>query len=150
VKVRIGDTEYDYLSALNKVSLGVLMDLKSQGGPGRRAVALALDLIDEALPTDDAGRIEDDDRVLVGIAGLIFIAKRYAGESVSWSDACGYAWPDIQFVVEAGDLQPVDPTEAPGGQSPVGAETKSAGSSKRKTTGTGTSRTSKPRSTSTF
>jgi hypothetical protein len=149
VKLRIGETEYDYQTALNKVSLGVLMDLKSQGGPGRRSISLALDLIDAGLRADtDAGEVEDDERVLLGMAGLIFICKRHAGESLAWADALTYSWSDLTFVPETVDqVDAPDPTAASGEASPPDAETQNAPSLNGKTSGTGTSKTSKKAST---
>jgi hypothetical protein len=146
VKLRIGDTEYDYQTALNMVSLGVLMDLRSQGGPGRKSIALALDLIDAALPTDAAETIEDDERVLVGLAGLIFVTKRFAGESFTWEQACAYSWFDFGFVLEESDTKQPDPTTASGDQKQLGAETPNATRPKKRTAGTSTPKTSKPRS----
>jgi len=146
VKLRIGDTEYDYQTALNMVSLGVLMDLRSQGGPGRKSIALALDLIDAALPTDAAETIEDDERVLVGLAGLIFVTKRFAGEPLTWEQARAYSWFDFGFVLEESDTKQSDPTTAPGDQKPLGAETPNAPRPKKRTAGTSTPKRSKPRS----
>lgn len=149
MKLRIGETEYDYQTALNKVSLGVLMDLKSQGGPGRKSISLALDLIDAGLRADsDAGEVEDDERVLLGMAGLIFISKRHAGEALTWADACAYSWPDLAFVPEAvDDADEPDPTAASGEASPPDAETQNVPTLSGKTAATGTSKTSKRAST---
>ena len=149
MKLRIGDRVYDYQLAIRKIPIRELLRLQSQGGPNRRQIQLAWDLIDAALRSgSDDGDYLDNPDVLLGMAGTIFIAKAYAGEPISWDDAQSFAWPeDVQFVVEESDLpdEPPDPPEASGSATLPDAEKKSVKRSPAKTSAAATRRTSKPR-----
>jgi hypothetical protein len=124
MKLQIGDTQYDYITALRKVSLGDLYDLKVQGGIGKRTVSKAMDLLAEGLtaeegetPSATADRAEaaqEDERVLQGLIGLLFISKRHAGEKCTWAEVSTFSWGDWHFVAEPGDLpdDEPDPTTA--------------------------------------
>lgn len=165
MKLRIRESEYDYRRALDKGELGVLYDLRLAGGPGRRSIALALDLFDTGLKQEEgeteeqkaerAAAMEDDPRVLLGLSGLVFICKRYAGERITWAEAQTYGWEDIQFIIEQADIEAAlardatDPPEASGGQNPAGAETRSEPKPRPKRAAGNTRKTSKPPSTST-
>lgn len=150
MKLRIGDADYDYKTAIRRITLRDLMRLQSQGGPNRRQIQLAWDLIDQALRKGDGGDdVIDQPEVLLGMAGTIFVCKAYEGEQVSWDDAQGFAWPeDVRFIVEDEDVA-VDPPVASGEASQPDAATKNVKRSPKKTPAASTSKTSKRPSSTT-
>jgi hypothetical protein len=141
VKLRIGDIDYDYQTAMRRTPLGILMDLKSQGGPGRQTIELGLDTLDAGFASDDAG-VLDDDRVLLAMTALIFLCKRNAGEPITWEQARGHVWPaDVRFVPEESDVPAPDPQVASGEASQPDAETPNVKRSPKKTPAKGTPKT---------
>jgi hypothetical protein len=157
VKLNIAGTEYDYQAALQKIGIRHLVDLKEQSGFGKRTVHEALDLLSDGLKAEEgetpeqqarrAADVQDDPVVLRGIAGLAFIAKRYAGEDVAFDDVAGLALGDIQFVPEASDYGTVepDPTMALAAEVVQGASVEPRKNAR--TAPAKKSKTSKPRST---
>jgi hypothetical protein len=156
VKLNIAGTEYDYQAALQKIAIKHLVDLKEQSGFGKRTVHEALDLLSDGLKAEEgetpeqqarrAADVEDDPIVLRGMAGLAFIAKRYAGEDVSFDDVSGLCLGDLVFVIEESDIRTEpDPTTALAAEVVQGASVEPRKNAR--TAPAKKSKTSKPRST---
>jgi hypothetical protein len=122
MKLQVDGKEYDYQRAMGKVGLKHLYDLKVQAGIGQRTVSKALDLLAEGLKAEEndtleqaadrADAIQEDERVLLGLAGLVFICKRHAGETVSFDEAGQFGLGDLVFVPDESDEAEPDPTQA--------------------------------------
>jgi hypothetical protein len=123
MKLEVAGVEYDYGTALNKIGLKHLYDMKVQAGIGKRTVVQALDLFDEGLraeegqtPAQRESRVQEileDERILLGLTGLVFICKRFAGEQITFDEAGQFGFGDVRFVADESDLvSEPDPTAA--------------------------------------
>lgn len=130
MKLEISGTEYDYARAMSKARLSDLYDLKIQANIGVRTVRTALDMMDEATMlvmqakqvdgADEASieaarlialEIHERAEVIIGVAGLVFLCKRHAGEKVTFEES-QVSFDELRWVVEDSDAV-TDPTEAP-------------------------------------
>jgi hypothetical protein len=155
VKLRIDGTDYDYHRAMEKIGLKHLYDLKVQADIGKRTVSQALDLLVEGLKAEEndtpeqaaerAEAVQEDARVLLGLAGLVFICKRFAGEIVSFDDAGQFGLGDLVFVAEDSDVAEPDPTQALAAEAEQGSSDEP--SKNEPVQSLKKSKTSKPRST---
>lgn len=143
MKLRIGEQDYDFQRALQKIGISHLLDLKVHGGIGKRTVTEGLDALSDALIRKE-GESDDDFRsraleadenpvILRGLVGLVFICKRHAGEPVTFDEAGEYGLADLQFILEDSDIitpeVDADPTVASGDPIAPDAETNSERSS---------------------
>lgn len=136
MKLRIGEQDYDYQRALQKVGISHLLDLKVSGGIGKRTVNAGLDALSEALVQvegesdkdflDRALLADENPVILRGLVGLVFICKRHAGETVTFEEAGEFGLQDLRFVLEDSDIPAsvTDPTVASGNPTVPDAETK--------------------------
>ena len=124
MKIKLHDVEYDLSQAVSKARLNDLMELKVKtridGHPGvdPKSIRAALLRMGTSLkeakaalaePDDDALAeiIQDvflellgDDDFLRNFVGLIFLARRYAGENTTVKEAGEFAFFDVEWVVD--------------------------------------------------
>ncbi len=115
-RIRIGSEIYDLQSAIGGATLNDLKRLQLQtrsewlpGGVTPGSIQESLEWL--------AGRAEEEDfkeiellsnlPFMDNIAGIVFLAKRKAGEHLEVSEAGDYAFADIEFVEDEDDAAPL-------------------------------------------
>lgn len=124
MKVTIEGHEYDLADAIHKPKIGDVLDLKKSGGTAPAKIVDAIDALGEALrvlPKDAS--VKDLDRVVLGyfdsvehleaFAGIVFLCRRKAGETVTWADALDTSISDVQFIPEGEEEDEGDDPKAP-------------------------------------
>lgn len=122
MKLVIGDVEYDIWDSVNYATLGDLDDLQEQSSTPtfdgvtdpyiRSAWKIAAELVDQ-------GRsLRESKEFRRAIMGIVFLAKRKAGEEVSWAEVRAVPYVDAQIRFSAKELAEEDPKESGAAESP--------------------------------
>lgn len=115
--IRIGSETYSLEDSISNAALGDLFALKVQtrkdGYPGVsvRTISETFIRLGEMSQRDDFTGVDllDDDDFIQNMIGVVFLARRNAGESVTFEDASRVSFNDIAFIVEDdGDDVPLD------------------------------------------
>jgi len=123
--IRVGETVYSLEESVNGAALGDLYALKVQtrrdGSPGVsvKTISETFKRIGEMAQKPDFSPLDmlDDDTFLQNLVGVVFLARRKAGEEITVDDAARVSFDAIGFVEdvddEADDL-PLDEAAAEG------------------------------------
>jgi hypothetical protein len=108
MKIRISGVEYN-AALLGQLTLFDILELKRQTGLSVDELQSAFADVDPDNP-EAAMRSED---TLVGFGAVIWLARRKAGERLTFEQACDFPLDQLEFVAEPGDglddAEPVDP-----------------------------------------
>ena len=107
MKIRISGVDYD-AAALGRLSLFDILELKRQTGLSVDEMQAAFAEVDPDNP-ESAMRSEDP---LVAFGATIWLARRKAGERLTFEEACDFPLDELEFIAEPGDVPdeaPVDP-----------------------------------------
>jgi len=104
--IRVGGTVYSLQESVNGATLGDLYALKVQtrrdGSPGVsvKTIADTFTRIGAESAVDGFNSIDllDDDVFIQNMVGVVFLARRKAGEQVTFDDAGRVAFNDIEFI----------------------------------------------------
>ncbi len=123
MKLLIGDAEYDIWDSVNYATLGDLDDLQEQSSTPK------FDGVTDPYIRDAwriAAELADQGKSLRGslqfrkaIQGIVFLAKRKAGEQVSWDDVRAIPYADAQIKFTPKELAAEEaPKESGAAESP--------------------------------
>lgn len=117
MKIKISGTEYD-AAQLGKLSLFDIIELKRQTG-------LSVDELKESFADVDRDNPETamrSEETLIGFGAVVWLARRKAGERLTFEEACSFPLDELEFIAEDGDGldDAVDPP-MPGPDSGLGA-----------------------------
>lgn len=138
MKLRIDDTEYDVQEAISGATLGDLMKLKVKTktadflGVTVKSIKSTFKDIGQRLQDDEEFDTLDllgDEGFLINMQGLIYLARRKAGERIEVEDAGDTAFSSFGFIFdddeaddetnEAGTSDPKAPASDPDESSPA-------------------------------
>ena len=115
--IRIGSETYSLEDSISQASLGDLYTLKVQtrrdGSPGVSVKSISETFIRlgerSAEPDFTGADLLDDDVFIENMIGVVFLARRNAGENITLEDARGVSFNDIAFIVDdEDDAAPLD------------------------------------------
>ncbi len=116
--IRVGSETYDLQAAISGATLNDLKRLQLQTksewlptGVTPQSIQETLEWLEKRAEEDDFEQVERLGNVtfMDNLAGLVFLAKRRAGEHLEVSEAGDVAFTDIQFVAdEEDDPAPLD------------------------------------------
>lgn len=117
--IRVGSETYSLIESVNNAALNDLYALKVQtrrdGSPGVsvKSISETFTRIGEASAADGFQSIDllDDDVFIQNLIGLAFLARRKAGEHVTFEDAGQIAFNDIEIVSDDDDEDDPAPLE---------------------------------------
>jgi hypothetical protein len=118
ISIRVGSETYSLQDSVNGASLGDLYALKMQtrrdGSPGVsvKTISETFTRVGELAAGDAFSPLDllDDDVFIQNMIGVVFLARRKAGEPVTVADASDVSFNDIEFIDED------DEDEAPLGE----------------------------------
>lgn len=119
ISIRVGSETYSLQDSVNGASLGDLYALKVQtrkdGSPGVsvKTISETFVRIGQQAASDDFSAVDllDDDEFIQNMIGVVFLARRRAGEKITVDDAADVAFNDIEFITE--DDEEPDPKDEP-------------------------------------
>ena len=117
--IRVGDSTYSLQESVNGATLGDLYALKVQtrrdGSPGVsvKTISETFQRVGAASAVEGFNPLEllDDDVFIQNMVGVVFLARRKAGEPVTFDEAGQVAFNDIRFISdddEDEDATPLD------------------------------------------
>lgn len=115
--IRVGSETYDLQDAISGATLNDLKRLqlqtKSEWLPTEvtpQSIQESLQWLSERAKEDDFEQVEllGNLTFMDNLAGLVFLARRKAGQHLEVSDAGDVAFTDIQFVDDEDDAAPLD------------------------------------------
>lgn len=116
--IRVGSETYSLHESVNGASLGDLYSLKVQtrkdGSPGVsvKTISETFIRIGELAASDGFSPVDllDDDVFIQNMVGVVYLARRKAGEQITVEDAASVSFNDIEFVTEddEDDAAPLD------------------------------------------
>ena len=109
--IRVGSETYSLQESVNGATLGDLYALKVQtrrdGSPGVsvKTISDTFTRVGELASADGFNPLDllDDDVFIQNMVGVVFLARRKAGESVTVDDAGEVSFNDIQFITDDED-----------------------------------------------
>jgi hypothetical protein len=112
VKLEIAGTTYDLKEALQKPSLLTLMELQAKTGVGMKSLVTGA----QKLQGMDAMDILDDPEALRIFAAIIWLARKHAGEKITFEESASvpldeYKWNTEESILPE-DEPAADPTPA--------------------------------------
>jgi hypothetical protein len=116
ISLTIAGVPYDLTKSVQDASLGDLLDVEeaTQGDDGTSGVSMLtinqmFTRIDEILSREDTGSIDllSDPFILKNLAGSVFLAKRYAGEEITFAEARDVPAKSVRIAIEV-DSDPKD------------------------------------------
>jgi hypothetical protein len=121
--IRVGSETYDLQDAISGATLNDLKRLQLQtksewlpSGVTPQSIQESLEWLGERAKADDFDQVEllGNLTFMDNLAGLVFLARRKAGEHLEVSDAGDVAFTDIQFVNDdEDDAAPLDEAASP-------------------------------------
>jgi hypothetical protein len=121
--IRVGSETYDLQAAISGATLNDLKRLQLQtksewlpSGVTPQSIQESLEWLGERAKEDDFKQVEllGNLTFMDNLAGLVFLARRKAGEHLEVSDAGDVAFTDIQFVNDdEDDAAPLDEAASP-------------------------------------
>lgn len=115
--IRVGSETYDLQDAISGATLNDLKRLQLQTksewlptGVTPQSIQESLQWLSERAKEDDFEQVEllGNLTFMDNLAGLVFLARRKAGQHLEVSDAGDVAFTDIQFVDDEDDAAPLD------------------------------------------
>ena len=115
--IRVGSETYSLEESVSGATLGDLYALKMQtrkdGSPGVSVKTISETFIrlGQMSSSGDVSGVDllDDDVFIQNMIGVVFLARRNAGEKVSFEDAAAVSFNDIAFIVDdEDDAAPLD------------------------------------------
>jgi len=124
--IRIGSETYSLEDSISQASLGDLFTLKVQtrkdGSPGVSVKTISetfTRLGEKSADPDFTGAdLLDDDVFIENMIGVVFLARRNAGENITLEDARGVSFNDIAFIVDEED-EDAAPLDVAAGSAPA-------------------------------
>lgn len=104
MKILISGKEYDMEAALTRPSLLTLMELQAKAGIGMKTLMETSREFQGKSPLD----IIEDEQTLKVFAGIIWLARRNAGEKITFEEAASVPLDEYEWVHEeaaAGDAE---------------------------------------------
>lgn len=128
-QIRIGAETFDLATSVNDASLGDLYVLKTKtrspafAGVSVKSIAHTFERIGVASKVDGFETIDllDDEEFIINMVGLVFLARRKAGETITVEQAGRVAFTDLEFIDDDDDDEPE--VEAPLGEATAAAAT---------------------------
>lgn len=121
--IRVGEAVFSLEESVNGAALGDLYALKVQtrkdGSPGVsvKTISETFTRIGEMAQRDDFSPLDmlDDDVFIQNMVGVVFLARRKAGEQITVDDAARVSFDDIGFVADddEADAVPLDEADDP-------------------------------------
>lgn len=117
ISIRVGSETYNLQDSVNGASLGDLYALKVQtrkdGSPGVsvKTISETFVRIGELAQAEDFETIDllDDDEFIQNMIGVVFLARRKAGEQITVEQASNVAFNDLAFIEDdEDDAAPLD------------------------------------------
>ena len=114
--IRVGETVYSLEESVNGATLGDLYALKVQtrkdGSPGVsvKTISETFTRVGEMAQRDDFSPLDmlDDDAFLQNMVGVVFLARRKAGEQITFDEAAQVSFDAIGFEADEDDAAPLD------------------------------------------
>lgn len=115
--IRIGSETYSLEDSISNAALGDLFTLKVQtrkdgsAGVSVKTISETFIRLGELSSRDDftGADLLDDEVFIENMIGVVFLARRNAGENITLEDARGVSFNDIAFIVEEeDDAAPLD------------------------------------------
>ncbi len=135
----ISGVKYDLADAFARPSLNDLVALKMETGLGMQSLRKGIEEIDQLVGGINSDAFFERPDLMNVLRTLIWLARRGAGETVTFEEASAFPWDEFNVVTEDDEGKTADPTSAATGSAPAAAK---ATPRKRSTT----SRTSAKRS----
>lgn len=118
MRIIINGEAYSLQESVGGAHLGDLMQLKAQsktaGFPGVTVPSITglFKRLGE-LPDDfEEINLLDDDDFLANVVGVMYLARRKAGENISYQDAAAVAWDDFHFDGDEEEVESAPKDEA--------------------------------------
>lgn len=104
MKLRIEGNEYR-LSALEDMGLLDLLKIKQQTGKTLEDIKAAGDRMRE-LGADAGDAVLSDEDLLIAFGIMVWVARRKAGEDITFEQAVDVPFRNLEFIAELGDESP--------------------------------------------
>lgn len=110
MKILISGKEYDLQAGLQRPSLLTLMELQAKAGVGMKTLMHTSQQFQGKQPLD----IIDDPETLKVFASIIWLARKVAGEKITFEDAASVPLDEYEWVEEEPEAAAADePAERP-------------------------------------
>ena len=114
--IRVGETVFSLEESVSGAALGDLYALKVQtrkdGSPGVsvKTISETFKRVGELAQQEDFNPLDmlDDDTFLQNLIGVVCLARRKAGEQITFDDAAQVSFDEIGFEDDAADDIPLD------------------------------------------
>lgn len=115
-RIIIAGTSYGLDDSLGRASLGDLYTLKVKLGVSVKTITTTFQKFGELGANEDFSPLDllDDENVIRNLQGIVFLARRKAGENITVEDAGMVSFMDIEFELDEADEAAV--AEAPKAQ----------------------------------
>lgn len=110
-RIRVGDSVYGLEESVNDAALGDLLVLKVKtktadySGVSIKTIADTFTALGKKAEAEDFTPLSllDDESFIVNMIGIVFLARRKAGETVTFEDASRASFTDIQILADEDD-----------------------------------------------
>lgn len=118
MKLAVDGVEYDVVDAISKAALGDLLKLKVKTktsefpGVTVKTIQKCFTTIGDLVQSEDFDVLDllGDEDFLINMTGLIYLARRQAGEHLEVSDAAAVSFSSVEFIMDDDEV-----VEAPKG-----------------------------------
>lgn len=121
-KIIISGVAYGLDDSLGRASLGDLYTLKLKLGVSVKTITTTFQKFGELGENEDFSPLDllDDAEVIRNLQGIVFLARRKAGENISVEDAGAVSFMDIEFELDDDDAEAAaEAPKAPTDSAPV-------------------------------
>lgn len=105
MKIVIREAEYDLSEAVGEAFIGDLYVLKTKLGISVKTINKTFEKLNEELQREDFEQLDllDDPDLMLNLQGMIWLAKRKAGEMISLHEAGNVPFNAVSFQGDEGD-----------------------------------------------
>lgn len=115
-RIRVGDSVYGLEESVNDAALGDLLVLKVKtktaefSGVSIKSIAETFTAMGRRASEDGFTPLDllDDEQFIVNMIGVVFLARRKAGESLTFEDAGRASFTDLEILSDEEDDAPKD------------------------------------------